>query len=636
MKKDYDNAYSFDNVYGHAVELLRRHPSALSDAPGIHLDIGCGYGRIAEHIEAQTQRRYIGLDVDPVAIESLRGRGKEAHIIDLRASGERLLGEIEQLLQGRALASVSLIDVLEHVAEPAPVLGTIRELLRRHGALLILSVPNLAHRDVGFKLAFGRHDVTQAGLLDHTHVHGFTDASLRDLMAQHGLHLTDHNNVQRVRSDQHFPTLHPALAPNALLAGYLRELRDNVDDHATVNQFVGAWLPGPIEEPRFIREELQREQHRPFLSIVTRTQGRRPGTLRDALLALAAQSCDDFELIVLGHKLDHAAQLLVERILEDCPKSLREKTRFVRVEHGNRTAPLNRGFALARGDYVSILDDDDLPLTHWIETFRNLARENPGTVLRTIAVKQECDEIEGRDGVPIARAVGGFQNEYPVSFDLLQHLRVNLTPPIALAFPRAAFQDFGVRFDESLTTTEDWDFLMRTAFVCGVSSAESVTCIYRWWKSEESSRSVHSPQEWRDNYQRIISRFDRMPLLMPAGTARRLRDAINHIDWLQSELTALEGKRGLTGIVDLSDPLQVELAALLKSTSWRVTAPLRRFRSFIKAGPVPIYRLDDMTRADVERAIQDIRNSRSWRLTAPMRRLSGMRAGARANSKIRN
>lgn len=621
MKKDYDNAYAYDNVYGHAFELLRRHPCAVTQPPPVHLDLGCGYGRIAEPIETHLQRHYVGLDMDPQGIESLRARAKEGHVLDLRGDQAQLLMSIEGILEGRTLASVSLIDVLEHIAEPAALLDTIRELLRRHGALLVLSVPNFAHRDVGAKLAFGRHDTTQAGLLDHTHVRGLTDTGLRDLMAQHGLHAVDRHDVRRVRSDQFFPSLHPALAEGALLAQYLRGLRDGIDDYATVNQFVAAWLPGPVEPPHFLRDELARERHQPFLSIVTRTQGRRPGTLRDVLLALAAQSCDDFELIVVGHKLDHPAQLLVERILEDSPQSLRAKTRLIRVEHGNRTAPLNEGFAEARGDYIAILDDDDLPMAHWIETFRDMARKQPGTVLRTIAVKQECDEVRGRFGGPVARAIGSFQNEYPMRFDLFQHLRVNLTPPIALAFPRAVFQDFGIRFDEALTTTEDWDFLMRAAFVCGVSSAESVTCIYRWWKSEESSRSVHSPEEWRDNYHRILQRFDQMPVLMPAGTTRRLRDAINHIDWLQSEVTAQEGKRGLTGIVDLNDPQQVELAALLKSTSWRVTAPLRRLRGFLGASREPVYRLDDMTRADVAQAIQRIRSSNSWRLTAPLRKL---------------
>ncbi|HVF19852.1 MAG TPA: hypothetical protein VNA14_06385, partial [Mycobacteriales bacterium] len=40
-----------------------------------------------------------------------------------------------------------------------------------------------------------------------------------------------------------------------------------------------------------------RDAGRPFLSVLTRTQGRRPETLRELLLCLAAQTSDDFELL---------------------------------------------------------------------------------------------------------------------------------------------------------------------------------------------------------------------------------------------------------------------------------------------------------------------------------------------------
>lgn len=405
----------------------------------------------------------------------------------------------------------------------------------------------------------------------------------------------------------------------ALLEQLLRGLRDGVDGvdgGAAASHFAGPRPLGPVEPPR------------PFLSVVTRTQGRRPGTLRDALLALSAQTCGDFELIVVGHRLDEPALLRVERILGDSPPALRARIRLIRVEHGNRTAPLNAGFEAARGDYVAILDDDDVPLAHWVATFRDLARQSPGAVLRAVAVKQEGDEVRVRAGAVAVRATGAFLSDYPVRFDLLQHLRINLSPPIALAFPRAVLQELGIRFDETLGTNEDWDFLMRAASVCGVACAEEVTGIYRWWRGAESSRSVHGEQEWRGNHERIVRRLDRMPLLLPPGSGKRLRELINQLDWQQAELDALRCRRGLAGTVDPGKPQQVELAALLRSTSWRLTAPLRRLRGALGGrAAVPRYNLDAMSDEDVAQAIQRIRRSRSWRFTAPMRRLSALFAG---------
>ena len=57
------------------------------------------------------------------------------------------------------------------------------------------------------------------------------------------------------------------------------------------------------------------------------------------------------------------------------------------------------------------------------------------------------------------------------------------------------FHDLGFRFDETLTTTEDWDYLMRVAAVVGVASTSEISSVYRWWPSNES----HVPRTWRTN-----------------------------------------------------------------------------------------------------------------------------------------
>jgi len=79
----YDNAFQTDNVYGHALDLLVRH-RLRAPAEGIHLDIGCGYGRIAEPLVAKLGLKYVGCDADPAGLQSLRERGFETHQVLLR------------------------------------------------------------------------------------------------------------------------------------------------------------------------------------------------------------------------------------------------------------------------------------------------------------------------------------------------------------------------------------------------------------------------------------------------------------------------------------------------------------------------------------------------------------------------
>ena len=73
----YDNPFFPDNVYGHALELLARNRAQSDHA--LHIDIGCGYGRIAEPLVARLGLTYVACDLDEDALRSLSARGFETH-----------------------------------------------------------------------------------------------------------------------------------------------------------------------------------------------------------------------------------------------------------------------------------------------------------------------------------------------------------------------------------------------------------------------------------------------------------------------------------------------------------------------------------------------------------------------------
>ena len=95
---------------------------------------------------------------------------------------------------------------------------------------------------------------------------------------------------------------------------------------------------------------------------------------------------------------------------------------------------------------------------------------------------------------------------------------------MGLAFPSAIFQELGVIFDESLSTTEDWDYLQRVAMLAGVSDIRKVTGIYRWWDNAESSKTMHSKKEWDDNYDQIQRKMRSCITIFPEeGTGQLLK-----------------------------------------------------------------------------------------------------------------
>ena len=234
-----------------------------------------------------------------------------------------------------------------------------------------------------------------------------------------------------------------------------------------------------------------------FLSIITRTQGRRPELLQELMLCLMAQECDDFEWLITAHNVDKEKLEEVEKMVENAPDTFRSKVHILDVRGGGRTEPLNVGFKGARGKYIAVLDDDDIVLGNWVKEFKEMAQETTGKVLRTMPLWQ--DFAVGEDpisGSCVARTEGG-PTRGPESYDFLGHFTRNETPIHCLAFPAAAFQDFDIRFDDNLNTTEDWDFLLHTIGICGVGDSATPTAIYRRFKNLDNSQEEHNRQEWQ-------------------------------------------------------------------------------------------------------------------------------------------
>jgi hypothetical protein len=260
----------------------------------------------------------------------------------------------------------------------------------------------------------------------------------------------------------------------------------------------------------------------PFLSIVTRTQGRRLHCLEDLLTCLAGQEDRDFEMLLMCHRTTAEETAAVREVVASAPGWLRDKVRVLEVERPGRASPLNDGFAAAAGRYVVALDDDDTVLAHYVSTFKTAAAEHDGRVLRTVAVRQDVAPVGGIDTL-CAVSVGDPFRHFPMDFSLLDHLVTNYSPIMTVAFPRGAFHDLDLRFDESLDTTEDWDLIVRCAAVLGVASVRELTSVYRWWvHTGSSSRELHSKAEWAAARTRIKQAFEGTVLLLSPDETRRM------------------------------------------------------------------------------------------------------------------
>ena len=104
----------------------------------------------------------------------------------------------------------------------------------------------------------------------------------------------------------------------------------------SANSNVGLYLKGlehlNTEENQKLYEEKylpviqgEKKENSPFLSVIIRTQGKREQGLREALLCLQAQECQDFEILLIAHKADEEHGKLIEEILEIRERNSRRK-----------------------------------------------------------------------------------------------------------------------------------------------------------------------------------------------------------------------------------------------------------------------------------------------------------------------
>jgi glycosyltransferase involved in cell wall biosynthesis len=612
----YDLPFGADNVYEHALTLLLRHPAKAKNGE-IHLDIGCSLGRIAEKVQSELNRTYVGVGGSGGSLGNPYARGFETHTVRLEGR-DFTLQRLKQAVGARMVGSITFLDTIGRVLDGDEILRAIAELAREHLAPVVMSAPNVAHRDIGAKLAFGRWDYPATGQLDHTHLVVFDQKRLTAALEKAGLHTVDRYDVIEV--DQHFPADHPALTRGTSLNQLLFATAELSNPNATVTQFVCLCQPGK----ELVRETCATQKHaqQPLISVIVRTQGGRPHTLAEVLTCLCGQVDTDFEVVVVGHRLDEAGVKSVEQTIDDTPTWLRDKIRLVRLEDGGRSRPLNVGFANARGRYIGVVDDDDIPMGNWVETFRELDSRNPGRVLRAVTVQQDVVNVHvnGRLGL---RASGPLSRVYPSEFDIFDHMVDNRSPNTTIAFPRGAFHDLGIRFDESVDTAEDWDFLMRVVAVCGVASSPAISGVYRWWLENVGSRSLHPPEQWRRNYEHICRKLDETPFILARGQISNLRRLMNSLG-PGGGLSPISAKRGPPPgqlqtaddgifwgdalakdlIPDLARPLRAGVRArilLIRMKYWMHIVSRRRrrkYRSRIQAYRQLMARLPDRRRCE--------------------------------------
>jgi glycosyltransferase involved in cell wall biosynthesis len=168
LKEEYELKPSEDSSHGRISTLLSSKP------PSKILDLGCSSGLLAERLRA------MGHHVTGVDVAEIDGVGERTSAFFKADLNQGIPPEV-----GSDFDIVLAADVLEHLARPGVLMDQIREVLSPEGTA-IFCVPNIGHWYPRLRVALGKFDYDQRGILDSTHLRFFTRRSIKRLVERRG------------------------------------------------------------------------------------------------------------------------------------------------------------------------------------------------------------------------------------------------------------------------------------------------------------------------------------------------------------------------------------------------------------------------------------------------------------------
>lgn len=215
----------------------------------------------------------------------------------------------------------------------------------------------------------------------------------------------------------------------------------------------------------------------------------------EALDSLCGQGEGLAELIVVDDGSRDRTLEVVESFRDRLPLSIVRGPRL-----GNWVAATNRGLALARGEYLGLLHQDDVWRPGRLRALESCLREHP----RLALLVHPVDLLDAA-----GRTVGRWRCPLPADLPLppekvLPRLLVqNFIAIVAPVFPRRLL---GEGLDESLWYTADWDLWLRLAALGPVLHTRRPLAGFRLHPASLTARGSASSEDFRAQIETVSRR----------------------------------------------------------------------------------------------------------------------------------
>src|SRR4028118_769768 len=229
------------------------------------------------------------------------------------------------------------------------------------------------------------------------------------------------------------------------------------------------------------------------LSVIVRFHQReRLNFLEEAIFSLALQNWSDLEPIIVLQNANDELHRSISDMLDHQPWRVSPKYKIVNVQvpegTDGRSILLNRGIEAATGRYLSFLDDDDC-----------VYHDGYTTLIRQLIGGERAVAVGG-----CRRAQIGYENDHWFTHkkdnffawgrSLSDLFTENFVPIHSYVIDRARLGNLELKFDESFTLLEDYDFVLRlfVAHEPDFTLLDKPVCEYRV-RLDGSNSIAHTP-----------------------------------------------------------------------------------------------------------------------------------------------
>jgi glycosyltransferase involved in cell wall biosynthesis len=193
--------------------------------------------------------------------------------------------------------------------------------------------------------------------------------------------------------------------------------------------------------------------------------------IKESIDSVFSQTFDAYELIVVDDGSDDNTSEILD--------SYGNKLRIIRQANQGVSAARNRGIIASSGEFIALLDSDDLWLPEKLDRQMSFFRNNPDAVIC------QTQEIWIRNG----KRVNPCKHHKKLSGMIFEpSLNLCLVSPSAVMFKRELMDMVGF-FDESFPACEDYDLWLRVSLAYPVYLIDEALIIKRGGHSDQLSRN---------------------------------------------------------------------------------------------------------------------------------------------------